>query len=368
MKKTFHFTTIVVFLLRCASLHAQISSVPPSSCNSCDGQVIIPSIRQAFGLTCPRYGQGSVSYSLYVDNVSPPAGYFSGSFDPAADSFTIQSLCIGDHQLALIADGFNGAGCIQNYSITVRVKSISAGADVKLCGNQSSTSLMGVSCNLNGNFTWSPASGLSDPHSLTPYVTAPGSYTLSVTENGVTQTDVVNVAASASAFSYTTSGNSLSLQMDNPACSNLGFMWDFGNGTVNATAQHPSTTFANPGLYTVCLKCIGSTNCVSCTNLSFPSNISGSVPVGFTALEVSSFDISVSPNPVREKAVIRSARYNGHMVLQVNSVSGKLIAEMPLNAEETIFNTQGLSSGIYFYSVKENGRLLKTGKLILNAE
>lgn len=371
MKKIYHCSLVLLLLFHLAG-KAQITTIAPSSCGNtgCNGKIGVTNFLQDFGISCPAYGSDpDADFQALI--YGPNSFFDSHNLESTTGvvGFTLNGMCVGTYTLRIV-DGSGGFGvCPADVEKVVVLNSFSAGPDIKLCGNQSQQAhLQGSICGPNSGFSWAPAQGLSSATTLSPSVYEPGSYTLSVVSNGVTRTDVVNVLPAISAFSYTTTGNSLLLHMDDAACSNLGFVWDFGNGTNNASAQNPVTTYANSGLYTVCLKCVGSTNCVSCVNLTFPSNTSGSVPVGLVDNGGLELSFTISPNPLADKASVKSSYYNGQTILQIHAVSGQVVKELSIGTSETTFDARDFSGGIYFYTLKENGRTLKKGKLIVAGE
>lgn len=99
---------------------------------------------------------------------------------------------------------------------------------------------------------------------------------------------------------------------------------------------------------------------------SFTSSISGH---GYT---IDNFKLYQNyPNPFNSSTIINySLRVNSIITLKIYNISGKekrtLINERKLQGNYTIkFDGSGLSSGIYFYSLFSDNKLIDTKKLIL---
>ena len=76
--------------------------------------------------------------------------------------------------------------------------------------------------------------------------------------------------------------------------------------------------------------------------------------------------LTVSPNPFKSFATfsLNDASKNNSYDLNVYNVLGKMIISTQITNLVTTLNTSNLQSGIYFYKVTENGKLVQSGKLI----
>jgi len=101
--------------------------------------------------------------------------------------------------------------------------------------------------------------------------------------------------------------------------------------------------------------------------------ISTIMPVVCPATDVQtiSFDksnqvLTVSPNPFKSFTTIRlneASKSYGYELSIFNSL-GKSVINTTINKQETTLKTDQLNSGVYFYKVTDNGKLVQSGKLI----
>lgn len=133
--------------------------------------------------------------------------------------------------------------------------------------------------------------------------------------------------------------------------------WDFGD---NTTSQDTSSVHVFPenGTYTVCLT-VGNMNGehTFCRSLEL-----GTVSSVEAAAEV---DISVFPNPCRDGVnVIFSEYFPKDVQIVLYDANGQRHKAQPLRAGWNMLRLEGLRPRIYFYEIRENGLLLKSGKLV----
>jgi hypothetical protein len=74
--------------------------------------------------------------------------------------------------------------------------------------------------------------------------------------------------------------------------------------------------------------------------------------------------ISVFPNPSKGELVIKSTLGNKKLNLELTDLSGRMISNMMVNNDEKI-SLSSYENGIYIYKVLCDGKLYKTGKLVL---
>jgi len=83
----------------------------------------------------------------------------------------------------------------------------------------------------------------------------------------------------------------------------------------------------------------------------------------FLSLENTSVDFSVYPNPVNDILNISISENNTSIVLF--DIVGKTVSEMELINGNNKLNIENLNPGVYFYSIKRNGNVIETKKLIV---
>ena len=112
--------------------------------------------------------------------------------------------------------------------------------------------------------------------------------------------------------------------------------WDFGDGNTS-TAQNPSYTYAEEGVYTVTLNTDGG------------CEWSMEIEVLTTGIEnYNSGEISVYPNPAKEFIRISNQGNNKLSQILIRDVQGKIIIQKDLpSGNEWIFDTGKMQSGIY---------------------
>ena len=76
-------------------------------------------------------------------------------------------------------------------------------------------------------------------------------------------------------------------------------------------------------------------------------------------------DYSVYPNPANDILNIEIANAANNTSILVFDIVGKKVAEMDLVDGKNKLNIENLNAGVYFYSVKRNGIIIETKKLIV---
>jgi len=91
--------------------------------------------------------------------------------------------------------------------------------------------------------------------------------------------------------------------------------------------------------------------------------------VGIDETPVSDAKITATPNPFNETTTITIPRewLDKHLTLTVRDVAGRLIiSHVDVQQENIVIDGKGLEKGIYFYEVIAAGKLIQSGKLILD--
>jgi len=87
-------------------------------------------------------------------------------------------------------------------------------------------------------------------------------------------------------------------------------------------------------------------------------------PVSITSIDNENF-ISIYPNPFKDQVTIKlNATQFSKCELIIYNVLGAEINNTLLNSQTTTLETSNLPSGIYFYKVISNNKIIQTGKLI----
>jgi len=133
--------------------------------------------------------------------------------------------------------------------------------------------------------------------------------------------------------------------------------WDFGDGSPNSTERHPSHHFDSAGVYQVCLT-VG--------NLNSTNNHCETLYLGVSSTDnpVSQSQITVAPNPFRDRLAIRLSADLPSTIFRLYNQVGNLLIEKKLAFHITEIVTETLPSGIYFWEVLNNGERAKSGKIV----
>ena len=137
--------------------------------------------------------------------------------------------------------------------------------------------------------------------------------------------------------------------------------WDFGdpNSTSNTSIDtNPIHTFSQNGVYEVCL---------IVKNKNGADTLCRTIKIGTVSTKSNDkiLDIQVWPNPCKDFLIIIVLDYNPQkMVLQVYNSIGELVLSQRLYQGSNSVDVENLNSGIYFISILEKGKEIKSEKLI----
>jgi uncharacterized repeat protein (TIGR01451 family) len=83
----------------------------------------------------------------------------------------------------------------------------------------------------------------------------------------------------------------------------------------------------------------------------------------------SGVDLQIFPNPFSEQTLFRlnGVAENTSIRLSVINAQGRLEREEVFTGTEYLFQNNGLSAGVYFFKMEENGRLLASGKVVVKS-
>jgi PKD repeat protein len=161
--------------------------------------------------------------------------------------------------------------------------------------------------------------------------------------------------------------------------SSMSYLWDFGDGT-SATGPYPTHTYANTGIYNVCLTVVDSMN--NCTSTYCDSaGVFKLMNTGMSQIIIlpnsstginnneTNIDAFVSPNPVNENSILNINSKNQKTIsISIHDLTGREISieTMILQKGKNSFHLSRLelNHGIYFLSILENGKSLKTIRVI----
>ncbi|MCB9338876.1 MAG: PKD domain-containing protein [Lewinellaceae bacterium] len=135
--------------------------------------------------------------------------------------------------------------------------------------------------------------------------------------------------------------------------------WDFGDGSTSQDTS-PVHTFPGGGTYEVCL---------TVSNPYSSDTFCKVLQLGPSATEgrpVPQVEVSVFPNPAQS---FTNVRLGGDYLprnarLTLYAATGHLVHSQHVTAGWGVVPLEGLASGIYFWEVRDEGRLMESGKLV----
>ncbi len=147
-------------------------------------------------------------------------------------------------------------GCVASDSVLLVVEPLPcfAGNDTLICAGQA-LALSGNTLN-NAVYSWIPVSAVSSNSSSQTQFTATQNTTLiyRISRQGCVNSDTVTVLVNQlpqSSFTYF--NNLLNVTFTNSALDYDSLYWDFGDTSAFSTTLNPNHTYAQNGIYTVCL-------------------------------------------------------------------------------------------------------------------
>ncbi len=223
---------------------------------------------------------------------------------------------------------------------------VDLGQDVNICGTNNYVLNAG---NPGSIYLWDDGSSAK-----TRTVTQNGTYWVSVTKYGCTQSDTINVSFlqfPVAAFTVSVPAGSKTATFNNTSSNGNIYDWDFGDG-FNSTQQNPTHTYSNAGVYTVTL--IVSNDCgpdtFQTTVQIFPTGIDA-----ISGLEV--FRIFPVPSNGQLLLSVQTGKAL-HLTLELLSIEGKLIHSIDLGIISGTYSKSmdfsQLAKGIYFIRLSGN--------------
>lgn len=317
---------------------------------------------------------------VYFDLTSTGVGPFTYSFDYGDGS----TGAVNDHTYAqsgvyyACVTSTDANGCTSSFCDSVMVGSNPNPSNCQAYfyqydnGNGSIDFYAGNNINNTTSFTWSFGDGTSGTGSYVSHQFTPGAtYTVCVTmydqQNNCSDTYCETITVSsgtpagcdANFYMYPdsangTTGNWYAVNMSSG--NNLSYFWDFGDGTTS-NLQYPSHTYAQQGMYVVCLTVV-SNDSLQCTDSYCDSSAyffrtaSGMshievIPNGTTGIRKSkeSF-ISMLPNPASTMVALNFATETKGMV-KVYDMIGNEVMSLRINGTSQQLNIEDLQAGVY---------------------
>ncbi|CAN5315793.1 hypothetical protein BH10BAC1_BH10BAC1_20590 [soil metagenome] len=137
------------------------------------------------------------------------------------------------------------------------------------------------------------------------------------------------------------------------------YSWSPTAGLNNPNIANPMTTPSSSISYTLT---VTDTNQLACTSVFTDTVL---VQVGFIGVEelTNGFLVQAYPNPFSESITFKTERADFYEV-RIFDVVGKLLFEDSFEGNEHLIHNNVLSSGIYFYEIRNKTKNLYRGKII----
>ncbi len=151
----------------------------------------------------------------------------------------------------------------------------------------------------------------------------------------------------------------------------LNYLWSWGDSTYDTTA-FPSHTYADSGIYTICLTITDSTGCTSnycdttflqrTANYMVYVNVISPTHTGIQGIP-STNKVFVYPNPANNTLNIHSQLSILHSQLIITDLLGTEVYKEMLTGIDNTISISTWSAGLYFYEVRSNNSSIR-GKFV----
>jgi len=132
------------------------------------------------------------------------------------------------------------------------------------------------------------------------------------------------------------------------------WLWDFGDDN-GSTDRHPQHTYAQDGLYQVCL---------TVSNANGDHTLCRTVLIGTVATQEPDQAVSVKvyPNPVQDRMTLEWGGETAQFTL--SDALGRCVLQGILRKGNNVFDLGRLPAGLYVYSIVQGGKAGRAGKII----
>lgn len=160
---------------------------------------------------------------------------------------------------------------------------------------------------------------------------------------------------------------------------NVSYLWDFGDGS-SSTQQYPAHQYTTPGHYVLCLTVTATDGTTTCTSSHCDSSSVQRIAAGFLMSHIAVIpqsttgiketgianNLKVFPNPVSDKLTIETELASGKESIKCMLVDalGKIVIQKSIVDSKTTLDTSELEKGFYFLSIINDGKTVKTIKLV----
>ncbi len=142
--------------------------------------------------------------------------------------------------------------------------------------------------------------------------------------------------------------------------------WDFGDSSAYSVLENPTHIYSDSGSYIVTLIIGDEFGCVDVLidTISVGSNCDTTTNL---TSEISNNKFAIYPSIVSSKfQVVTGGLIKSNLKFCLYDLLGKIILESVLLDQNTEFCRNKIKSGIYFYNILNEDRVVKSGKLIFD--
>lgn len=165
------------------------------------------------------------------------------------------------------------------------------------------------------------------------------------------------------AFEHTQDTSALAVEFFDASHYAYEWLWDFGDGSPSSDTHHPVHTYTQDGTYQVCL---------TVSNVSGADTHCETLYIGTTPVrEVAEMEVGLEvwPNPVGDVLHLRLRslpRFVNVTNFTLFDIHGRAVQQIawPKAATTLELDTAHLPVGMYFYELRDAGRVLAAGKVV----
>jgi hypothetical protein len=153
----------------------------------------------------------------------------------------------------------------------------------------------------------------------------------------------------------------------------LHYLWSWGDGNYDSI-PFPSHTYADSGIYTICLTITDSTGCQSTycdssyhimrtSNYMVTVNVISNIMTSTNSTNTKN-EISIYPNPAKNTITIHQSTPSSNQQLLITNILGEEIYHQPINnSNKQTIDVSQWSNGVYFYQIRNDKETLQ-GKFV----
>lgn len=322
------------------------------------------------------------NYSDVIINgaqIGPNINYFVSIYDYCTPSGGWQTITLSNNQ-GTVTSGVADFTTCDSANVNYNCYASFYGFDSSNTGDYY---FIDMSYGTGLSYAWDFGDGNTSNQQYPSHTFANGTYTVCLTVSSGSCSDtycqtitVGGAVCNAYFYTYMDTLNSTIylVNLSNSSNSGVSYAWDFGDGNTS-NQQYPSHTYANTGIYNVCLTISDffctSTYCdsigitqfmVNGSRSGFTLNVIAPATLGMEEEMNTISEVNLYPNPATENVSLEyNASISGNHSISLVDVTGKLIYTENFSAQKGNNRKQislnGVEAGVYFITIAdENGR------------